>query len=176
MRRVLFGLLAIGVLNIVTTAAWPPVVTVLTDSMAPKIDAGDAVIVFKEPHPSVGDIVRVRVSPEGRRIGYPSTIVHRIVERAEDGTFRTQGDAKPQADPFPVRPSDIDGRVVWTIPAVGHVVGTVTNPFLLLWAAIGGLFAFGLPVLERRWVRRALVQANLARAQRAVHPPSTTRV
>lgn len=176
MRRVLFGLLAIGVLNIVTTAAWPPVVTVLTGSMAPKIDAGAAVILFKEPNPAIGDIVRVRVSQEGRRLGYPSTIVHRIVERAEDGTFRTKGDAKPQADPFPVRASDIDGRVVWTIPVLGRGVALLTNPFIILWAAFGGLFAFGLPLLEKRWVRRALVQANLARGQRAVHPPSTTRV
>lgn len=172
MRRTLAALLLVGVLDLVTSASWPPVVTVLTDSMAPTVGAGDAVLLARDDVFHVGDVVRVRVPPEGRRLGYAGTIVHRIVEVEPDGTIRTKGDAKADVDPFPVEPSDIDGRVVWTIPAMGQVVRAAASPFVLLWLALGAGLALGLPLLEQRWTRDALLRA----AQRAVQPPSTTRV
>ena len=171
MRRALAALLLVGALDVATSASWPPVVTVLTDSMAPAVGAGDAVLLARDDSVAVGDVVRVRVPAEGRRLGYASTIVHRVVEIEPDGTIRTQGDAKADPDPFPISPGDVDGRVVWTVPAVGRVVSAAASPFVLLWLALGAGLAVGLPLLEQRWAREALLGA-----QRAVQPPSTTSV
>lgn len=171
MRRALAALALVGALDIATSASWPPVVTVLTDSMAPSVEAGDAVLVARADALHVGDVVRVRVPAEGRRLGYAGTIVHRIVEVEPDGTIRTQGDAKSEPDPFPIQRDDVDGRVVLTIPAVGRLVSAAASPFVLLWLALGAGLAVGLPLLEQRWAREALLAA-----QRAVQPPSTTSV
>jgi signal peptidase I len=156
MKRALAALAMVGALDVATSASWPPVVTVLTDSMAPAVEAGDAVILARDDLLHVGDVVRVRVPPEGRRLGYPGTIVHRIVDVEPDGTIRTQGDAKTEADPFPVSRHDVDGRVVGTIPAVGRILTAAASPFVLLWLALGAGLAVALPLLEQRWAREAL--------------------
>ena len=169
MRKALAALALTAALDLSLSASWPPVVTVLTDSMAPAVGEGDAVLLARADRFEVGDVVRVRVPAEGRRLGYPSTIVHRIVEAGPDGTFRMQGDAKQDPDPFTVTEADIDGRMVATVPGVGRILRSALSPFVLLWLALGAGLAVGLPLLEQRWLRQAA-------AQRAVHPPSTTKV
>lgn len=156
MRRILLALTLVGAVDLALSASWPPVVTVLTDSMAPAVEAGDAVLLARTDRVHVGDIVRVRVPAEGRRLGYPGTVVHRVVAAEPDGTFRIQGDAKTEADPFPVAPGDIDGRVVQTIPGVGRAFATLASPFVVVWLALGALLAVVLPMLEQRWHREAL--------------------
>lgn len=170
MRKALVALALTAALDLATSASWPPVVTVLTDSMEPAVAAGDAVILARADRFQVGDVVRVRVPHEGRRLGYPSTVVHRIVAREDDGTYRIKGDAKADPDPFTVTSGDIDGRMVTTVPGVGRVLRGALSPFVVLWLGLGAGLMIGLPLLEQRWQLQALA------AQREVQPPSTTKV
>jgi signal peptidase I len=169
-RKALAALALTAALDLATSASWPPVVTVLTDSMAPAVGEGDAVLLARPHRLSVGDVVRVQVPEAGRRLGYPATVVHRIVGQHDDGTFRIQGDAKPDPDPFPVSRDDVDGRMVATVPGVGRVLRAALSPFVVLWLGLGAGLLLALPLLEQHWQRQAL------EAQRAVQPPSTTTV
>lgn len=170
MRKVLTALALTAALDLATSASWPPVVTVLTDSMEPAVGAGDAVLLAKADAVRVGDVVRVRVPEAGRRLGYPATVVHRVIAEADDGTLRIKGDAKADPDPFPVSPEDVDGRMVATVPGIGRVLRGALSPFVVLWLGLGAGLVLALPLLEQRWQREALA------AQRAVQPPSTTTV
>lgn len=174
MRKVLAALALVAAADLATTASWPPVVTVLTDSMSPAVGAGDAVLLARAERVAVGDVVRVRVPEAGRRLGYPATVVHRVVAQAEDGTYRIKGDAKADPDPFPVHLDDVDGRMVATVPGIGRVLRGALSPFVVLWLGLGAGLVLALPLLEQRWQREALARA--LGAQRAVQPPSTTRV
>ena len=170
MSKALLALALTSALDLGLTASWPPVVTVLTDSMAPAVGAGDAVVLVRPDRLQVGDVVRVQVPQEGRRLGYPATLVHRIVAREDDGTYRTKGDAKADPDPFTVSREDIDGRMVTTVPGLGRLVRGALSPFVVLWLGLGAGLMIGLPLLEQRWQLQALA------AQREVQPPSTTKV
>ncbi|MEZ3145331.1 signal peptidase I [Halobaculum sp. MBLA0143] len=105
--------------------------TVVSGSMEPTIGAGDVVIVRQVPPDRIGagDIVTFR--HDGGRL--PTT--HRVVERVtQDGElyFRTKGDANEEADPQAVASDQIIGRVLVTLPFVGHVVqfGSTTAGFV----------------------------------------------
>jgi signal peptidase I len=47
------------------------------------------------------------------------TLTHRLVSRQHDGTFTTKGDANASADPTPVPPTAIRGRIRYVVPYVG---------------------------------------------------------
>ncbi|WP_049936525.1 signal peptidase I [Haloplanus natans] len=102
---------------------------VLTASMTPAIAPGDVVIVDSVPARSVavGDVIVFE-----QRSGDAIPITHRVidVERPADAppSFRTKGDANEDADLTPVTPDRLVGRVVFTIPLIGHVVQFVGTP------------------------------------------------
>ena len=102
---------------------------VLTASMTPAIAPGDVVIVDSVParDVAVGDVIVFE-----QRAGDPIPITHRVidVERPADGppSFRTKGDANEDADLSSVTPDRVIGRVVFTIPLIGHVIQFVGTP------------------------------------------------
>ena len=91
---------------------------VLSGSMEPELSVDDLIIVRKAGEYSVGDVVVYR---SGRM-----SVVHRIVS-ADEKTVVTKGDANNAAD-APISPSDIDGRVVCSIPKAGVVVDFLRTP------------------------------------------------
>lgn len=100
---------------------------VLSGSMEPAISTGDAIIVDNVEPTSIeeGDVITYTRS-EGET---PTT--HRVTEVLEqDGTsaFLTKGDANDQPDASPVSESQVQGKVVLTLPYIGYVVNFVNTP------------------------------------------------
>lgn len=99
---------------------------VRTNSMAPALQAGDA-IVLRPPGqmPAVGDIVTYEKSGK--------VITHRVVE-IRDGAAIVKGDANEGPDPWSVRPSEIRGIAAARIPYLGYFLAFLRQP--------GGWFLF----------------------------------
>jgi len=102
---------------------------VLTASMTPAIAPGDVVVVDSVParDVTVGDVIVFE-----QRAGDPIPVTHRViaVDRPADAPpeFRTKGDANEDADLTPVTPNRLVGRVMFTIPLIGHVIQFVGTP------------------------------------------------
>lgn len=96
---------------------------VLSDSMSPTINAGDAIIV-NEVSPSEieeGDVITFHKSAEAD--GLP--ITHRVtevVQRDGERYFRTRGDANENADQSLVKGENVVGRELLVIPYLGYIV------------------------------------------------------
>ncbi|MFC4357880.1 signal peptidase I [Halobium salinum] len=100
---------------------------VLSGSMEPAIDTGDAVLVERVDPTAVeaGDVVTFR---DG---GASTPVTHRVVEVREGEfgrQFVTKGDANEDSDPGVVTESELLGRVAFTLPLVGYVVGFGGTP------------------------------------------------
>ena len=144
---VTFALVALLVALIVVPSIISAVpLTVLTGSMEPTYSPGDVVVVkvLKPGEAQVGDVVSFHPLPND-----PTLITHRIVERnnsSEGVTYITRGDANG-ADDEPIKAEQIAGKVVYSVPYVGHFRNDlITNQekgFLVL--GLGGfLIAYGL--------------------------------
>jgi len=93
---------------------WSPTL-VTSGSMSPHISPGDVVLVRSVSARTLGpDTVVLYDRPDTGRI------LHRIVERLPDGSFRTRGDANTSPDSEPVRVDDIRGAAVLAVPWIGH--------------------------------------------------------
>jgi signal peptidase I len=131
--------------------AWPPMATVMSDSMSPTIETGDVVVLrHLERAPRARDVIAVRVPDAARsRYGYPPIVIHRVVKVARNGDITTKGDARQKPDPFTVRRHSAESRVVATIPSGGHLVAFFTSTVGLVWLAGGVLLLLVLPLVER---------------------------
>lgn len=102
------------------------VFVVQSGSMEPDYPTGSVVYV-RDVDPAeleVGDVITFRLSGSTRA-------THRIIEVAErDGgiAFRTKGDANDYADNGLVSPSDIVGKVAFSIPYLGFLVAYIQQP------------------------------------------------
>jgi signal peptidase len=93
------------------------ILTVMSDSMSPDINAGDMVII-KAIDPAeieVGDIVTY--APRM----YGVVITHRVIDIDETGNYVTKGDANAKKDISTVKPEQIIGRCEMTIPYLGYL-------------------------------------------------------
>ena len=93
---------------------------ILSGSMEPELSPGDVVIVADGQSARVGDVITFTN-------GGSVPITHRVVA-VEDGQYVTKGDANENIDSEPVAPSAVVGRVVYTIPAIGHVIIWANTP------------------------------------------------
>jgi signal peptidase I len=145
-------LLFVASAGITYLGAWPPMATVMSGSMAPKIDTGDVVLLKRtRSAPKLGDIIAVRVPDSARkRYGYPEEVIHRVVAISETGDLSTKGDAREKPDPFTVRRSSVRAKVAFTVPAVGRVFAFLTSTLGLAWMAAGVFLFFVMPRLERQ--------------------------
>lgn len=132
-----------------------PVVAVESNSMVPAFTRGDILIIQGVQNPEdywefleVGDVIVF--TPPGR----PVPIVHRIIEKNDDGTFQTRGDANNgQQLPFEKRisPEEIEGKMVFIIPFLGWIkIGfteilipfLISNVWILLLVLVTGSFIY----------------------------------
>ncbi len=107
---------------------WPCVV--LGRSMEPAYYPGDIIIVRRAPEDEVhpGDVIVWR---DGRSPGTGPGTAHRVVAvRLRRGMpyFLTRGDANPVRDPRPVRPGQVQGKVVARLPLLGRAVAWMRTP------------------------------------------------
>lgn len=134
---------------------------VLTASMTPEIAPGDAVVVRDVPanQIQVGDVITFQP-----RNGGDVPVTHRVAEVLvlSDGSraFVTKGDANEDADAGAVTPDQLVGKVVITLPYIGHVVAFVNSPvgfgvLVVLPISLLILTEIGDVVLEARQKREA---------------------
>lgn len=145
--------LAIG-LFLVMREARVAVNFVRTGSMIPAYYPKDAALTVSPEvvRPEVGSIIVYE--SEFMKIGLP-TIMHRIVERLPDGSWRTKGDNNPKADPWPVSPDQIKAVEVVKIP---------TRWLQNAWLAGGMLGAIVLMWLwpRRKWVDEVAITGEVS--------------
>lgn len=126
---------------------------VASSSMSPAIETGDVVLVNELSAPAVeeGDIITFidgeRATIQGGEAG-GNLVTHRVMDirQIEQGiVFETKGDANEEVDRGVVPASALVGRVMVTIPYIGHVIvfaGTRLG-FITLVAAPLGLLVLG---------------------------------
>ena len=113
--------------------------TVRSASMEPSLAVGDVVVARPFEAGETVPVGRVMFftdpsSPDSRRL-----LVHRVVERLDDGTYVTAGDANASTDSTPVESDAFRARAVLLAPYVGlPVVWARTGrlPVLFLWALL----------------------------------------
>lgn len=121
------GLLALVVLLGVMAIVVPAVggatpMTVLTGSMEPNLPPGTLVIVKPTPTQDlrVGDVITYRITPTA-----PGVVTHRVTtitnSAGGEQTFATKGDNNDVADANPVEPSQVVGKLWYSIPWIGYV-------------------------------------------------------
>ena len=95
--------------------------TVATGSMSGTIEKGDFIIIKDTGDYKIGDIITF-IHP-GESI--PTT--HRIIQRNDDGSFITKGDANNSQDIRVVTENEIFGEVVSVCHGLGILIGWVTT-------------------------------------------------
>ena len=128
-RRVLFGSVLIIMLGIVAIGAglyvhgyrvW----VVHTGSMEPTLMPGD--IVIDAPTRDgyrPGDVITFLHSDLTSDV-----VTHRITDITPQGRIHTKGDANRSADVWDIRPDQVQGRVIHTVPGLGYVLVFLRQP------------------------------------------------
>ncbi|USG66289.1 signal peptidase I [Brevibacillus ruminantium] len=121
------------------------VLSVITGSMSPAIEAGDMVIVraYGKEEPLVGDIVTYWQEKHSQ-----SLTTHRIVQRLENGYLQTKGDANQDLDGGWTDPERLVGKVVARIPYAAAVQEGLQKPPVFL--SVLALFIIVLMYSHRR--------------------------
>ena len=122
----LTALVVVAVGSLLLGLRW---LVVTTGSMAPALNVADLVVIApaRPEEVDAGDIITYAVPRE------PATLVtHRVVGRTSDGRgrygFTTKGDASSSADAFMVDGTWIQGRVVYALPKLGHLIELSRQP------------------------------------------------
>ncbi len=111
---------------------------VLSGSMEPEISLDDLIISKEQDSYEVGDIITFE---SGK-----SFTTHRIVGK-EEGGYITKGDANNTEDALPVGQENIVGKVFYTIPKIGLVLGYLKTPMGLMCMVLLGIMMIEVPYL-----------------------------
>jgi signal peptidase I len=107
-------------------------------SMEPKYHTGDMVLVLRQSHYAVGDVIAYRV-PKGD-VAAGAQVIHRIIGGNATTGFVVQGDNRSAPDVWRPRPSDIVGAKTLRIPNAIVVLQYLRSPFVL--ALLAACFVF----------------------------------
>ena len=142
----LVTVLALGVLVIVVPAiSGGTALTVLTQSMEPKLPPGTLIIIRPTP---IGDIKIGDVLTYQIKSGQPEVVSHRVISRSDDTTgrttFITKGDNNDLPDTGPVQKVQIKGTLWYSIPWLGYLNNMVGGQgrSLLVPLVAAALFAY----------------------------------
>lgn len=108
---------------------------VLSSSMEPSVPKGSLAVTLPlgASGPAEGDIVAYGAGE--------NVVVHRVQTVGEDGSVTTKGDANDDADPVPVDPAAIVGRLLFSVPHLGAAVDSMAGHRA---AVIGAVALFNL--------------------------------
>jgi signal peptidase len=161
----LIFVLGIAALAIVVPAAvGGSALTVLTQSMEPRLPPGTLIIIRPTPIDDihVGDVITYQIEPDE-----PAVISHRVISRTTDDsghtTFITRGDNNDLADAKPVTPVQVRGTLWYSLPLLGYVnnfVGSQNRAWLVPTVA-GALFVYAI-VMVISWARGRRRAARVA--------------
>ena len=136
---------AAAALLIVPKAVGGRPLTVLSGSMVPTFDPGDAVVIrpVDVDELEIGDVITFQETS-----GEPELITHRIIGVSFGSAgreFVTRGDANGAADAAPVTEAQVRGEVWYTVPLVGYASVWTAGDLIgnLLDLAAAGLLIYG---------------------------------
>ncbi len=94
-------------------------------SMSPALDVGDIAVVTRVSADAIGEGDIIQFTRGG------TSVIHRVVEVQDNGSrmFITKGDLNDSPDSDPVYPSQIQGRVSFSIPKVGWIGVAIKSLF-----------------------------------------------
>lgn len=118
--------------------------TVLTNSMQPKIDAGDMIFIQEIPTENikVGDVITFKETET-------KLITHRVIEKTNEG-FVTKGDNNNVKDQGIVAPKAVVGKLAVTIPKAGYIAKFASSPIGMFLMIIFPLLALAfIEIYER---------------------------
>jgi len=98
-------------------------VRVRGSSMYPTLRSGDTVLLVRDDHYEVGDIVAYKSEQLGGAV-----VIHRIISVEPDGTYVTQGDHNNFVDAYHPSGHDILGKRMARIPGGNAVITTLQGP------------------------------------------------
>ena len=137
-----------------TLGGYAPMI-VLTDSMYPKIQSGDLIMIksAKPEDVQVGDVISF-FDPDGNG---SSVVTHRVIEILPDGSFKTKGDANNTEDPSPVPAANLVGKWLnFRVKGAGNVAMFLqTTPGLIVCVAVPAIILIGIDILRRRKFEKA---------------------
>jgi signal peptidase I len=135
-----------------------------TGSMRPSIAVGDVVVAKPVQVDDTVHVGRVYVFDDPSRPD-DRLLVHRVVERRDDGDFTSAGDANQFTDTTPLSATDLRAQAILLVPFVGRPVVWLDSGQWLPFAAwlLLTILAFGLATLRPgdgrpprdRWRRRS---------------------
>lgn len=133
------------ILIVIPKVAGATPLTVLTQSMEPKYPPGTLIydLPVKPADIRIGDVITYQIQS-----GKPAVISHRVISinnpSSSGRTFILKGDNNSFADPAPVIPAQIRGRLWYAVPLLGFVNNTVNGPnrSWIVDLLAGGLFAY----------------------------------
>ena len=147
------GILGLALVAFAGLAVGPHVfgyrtMTMLTGSMAPKINPGDVTVVTPL---AVSDVTEGMVITYHMPVGDHSVVTHRVVSvqsgPAGTVTVQTKGDANDALDPWTATlQGDTAYQVRAVIPEIGHVIQLLRNP------TIAPVLLYGAPTLLVGWL------------------------
>lgn len=149
--------------------------TVLTNSMAPKLPPGTLIVIKPTPTRdiSVGDIVTYQIES-----GNPAVISHRVVERAVSlegqTTFVTKGDNNEVVDALPIDEIQVRGTLWYAIPYLGWVNHAINGEARPLVAPIIAVFLIGYAAFTITTVIRGRWKKTRSAPPTAANPPGGT--
>lgn len=132
----------VAAVTVVPRAMGAVPLTVLTGSMEPALAPGDLVVVRPAPADEirVGEVITFQPVSDD-----PTLVTHRVTGLTTEPTgvtgFTTQGDANGAADD-PIAADQVKGRVVYSVPWIGHVTGAGLGPRVAVVAGVG-LLGYG---------------------------------
>ncbi len=149
MKNLKLAIILFNIFSIVTVMCFVFVVVMLvtgtemyavaTDSMSPYLKEGDAVVVLPVDVSEIkeGDVITVAFSDNS---GY---FTHRVtrIDNENDWVY-TKGDANALEDPFPSSLKYIQGRMLFSIPAIGFISLAIGRRLLLGILAMAAILLF----------------------------------
>ena len=130
---------------------------VVSGSMRPTIEVGDALVVRPVDVVDVGDVLTF--TQQGH------VVTHRVTSIRESG-YETKGDANPSADPGIVSPDAVVGTAVARVPWAGYALVYLQQP-----SGIASLAVLPLVVGQGWRLAGAISSPAPRRSREAVAPP-----
>ena len=130
-------------------------------SMNPIYHTGDLVIVHRQTHYEVGNVIAYKIP--GDQAGGGLTVIHRIVGGSPTTGFTTQGDSNPAPDDWHPTLADIQGSPWLLVPKGGNVLVFLHAPIPLAALSASGVVAWIVyqeetPGLHRRRKRKGALE------------------
>lgn len=131
---------------------------VVSESMAPKINVNDIILVkkgFNNDQYKVGNVITY-IRDDGE------LITHRIAEVTKSGLLKayiTKGDNNEEPDDFPVMYEQIVGKVVYVMPKLGGLVNLLKNKLFFASCILFLVFV----IIYDRYNRQKILQRKKTR-------------